>query len=362
MRIVFDGRESGTTSGRYVDKLLENLMQIDRENDYMLLLKKHRLAAYNDLPKNFRAIECNIKEFTFGEQLKLPFIIRRQKPDLVHFPFVQQPIFYFGRAVTTMQDLTTLRFTNPTKQRLKFWVMQRAYWLVNMIAIRKSKAILTPTEFVKHDIQKTLHHHRPEKITVTLESADAISAMPEEVRELVGKDYIMYVGRHQPHKNLERLIDAFALIQKSRPKLYLAIVGKPDATTELLAKKYAHVAQIVYTGFVSEGQLRWLYERTQAYVFPSLSEGFGLPPLEAMHHGAPVVASNASCIPEVCGEAALYFSPYSVKDMAMAILDVLNNKRLKVALIQKGKKRVGQFSWRRMAAQTLDVYKQVLGK
>lgn len=359
MKIVIDARESGTTSGRYVDKLLEYLQKIDPTNDYILLLKKHRLDMYHDIPSNFSVVECNIKEFTFGEQIGLAKLLYSLRPDLVHFPFVQQPIFYFGKVVTTMQDLTTMRFVNPTKNYVKFRVMQAVYYVVNQIVMRKSEHIITPTEFVKQDVMKTLHYNKSAKFTATLESSDDLPKPAEPMQELINKNFIMYVGRHQPHKNLPRLLRAHELLLEKHPNLLLAIVGKPDKTTELLRAEVKHPDKVVFTGFVCDQQLRWMYEHTAVYVFPSLSEGFGLPPLEAMRHGAPVVSSNATCIPEVCGDAALYFNPLVISDMANKISSVVVDRNIRVKLVSKGKEQVTKFSWKRMAEQTLKIYEGV---
>jgi glycosyltransferase involved in cell wall biosynthesis len=172
----------------------------------------------------------------------------------------------------------------------------------------------------------------------------------------------MYVGRPQPHKNLGRLIEAYAQLKQSNPDLKLVLAGKKDALYRQheRAVKRQGITGVVFTGFVSEGQLRWLYEHTAAYVFPSLSEGFGLPPLEAMMHGAPVVSSNATCLPEVNGDAAVYFDPLDVANMAGQIAKVLGSEKLRHDLIAKGRKQAAQYSWRRMAEQTLDVYERVL--
>lgn len=361
MRIVIDARESGTSSGRYVDKLLEYLQKIDSENQYVLLLKNHRLSAYQNMPKNFRAFECNIKEFTFAEQTKLASILYKLKPDLVHFPFVQQPLLYFGKTVTTMQDLTTLRFRNPTKNRIIFWLKQRIYWFVNFIAPRKSKHVIAISEFTKQDVMKTMHYNKPDKFTVTLESADFIEFPAEPIKSLVGKQFISYVGRHQPHKNLQRLVEAHHILRKDHPDVVLAIVGKMDELSHRLIKKFQKKGYegIEFTGFITDAQLKWLYQHTTCYVFPSLSEGFGLPGLEAMIHGAPVASSDATCLPEINGDGAIYFNPRDTKDMAAKISMVLSDKKLAYDLIYKGKKQASKYSWQRMAKQTLEVYKKV---
>ncbi len=174
--------------------------------------------------------------------------------------------------------------------------------------------------------------------------------------------FILYVGRPQPHKNLKRLIDTFQLIKKQSPDLRLVIVGKTDKAFELL-QDYAQAQRAqdtIFTGFVSEGQLRWLYEHAQVYVFPSLSEGFGLPALEAMHYDLPVVSSNATCLPEVYKDAALYFDPLNINDMAEKIQTVLNNPKIAEDLATKGSALVQTYSWHRMAEQTLAVYREAL--
>jgi glycosyltransferase involved in cell wall biosynthesis len=262
-----------------------------------------------------------------------------------------------------MQDLTTLRFSNPTKNQLIFKLKQRVYSWVNVIAARKSKAVITPTEFVKDDVAKFAHLNS-RKITVTYEAGDTIDAASEPIEELVGKQFIMYVGRPTPHKNLEGLIAAYALMKESRPDLHLVLAGKTDKNFkrhEAMVEKSA-IRDVHFTGFISDGQLRWLFENCAAYVFPSFSEGFGLPPLEAMSCGAPVVASNATCIPEVLGDAAHYFDPYDVHDIVRAVGEVLDKPALRQKLIADGKKQVGKYSWKRMAEQTLAVYNSVLSK
>lgn len=360
-RIVIDARESGTTTGRYVDKLIENIAKIDKNNHYTLLLKKHRLAIYSGLPKNFTVKECSVEEFSFAEQTRLLWQIVRLHPDLVHFPLVQHPVLYFGRSVIGMLDLTTLRFRNPSKNFVVFWLKQKVYWFVNFVATRKAKKIITISNFVRDDAVK---HFRadPNKIITTYNAADFIDDSPAPIDGLKGKKFIMYVGRHQPHKNLQRLIDAHQLLLKDHPDLLLAIVGKPDATTELLKKKNekAGMKNVVFTGYVSDAQLRWAYGHVAAYVFPSLSEGFGLPGLEAMAHGAPVVSSNATCLPEIYGVAALYFDPLNVQDIANKVDNMLINKLVRDDCIQKGYVQAKKYSWRRTAEQTLEVYRSAL--
>jgi len=363
--IVIDAREWSTTTGRYTERLVNYLQEVDKDKShrYFILQTPKDVANWQPTSKRFIKIPTRFKEFTFGEQIGLLIQIMRLKPDLVHFPMVQQPILYQGKVVTTMQDLTTLRFTNPSKNRLVFKFKQRIYWWVNFIAARKSAAIITPTEFVKDDVARHMHANS-RKITVTLEAGDTIEAAPEPLEELEGKRFIMYVGRPTPHKNLDRLIDAFAILKQTHPDLHLALVGKTDTLFRRHERetKRKGIPDVHFTGFVPDSQLKWLFQHTAAYIFPSLSEGFGLPALEAMSCGAPVVSSNATCLPEVYGDAAYYFDPLNTEEMAQAIGKVIDSEKLRTQLSEAGKKQVKKYSWRRMAEQTLDVYRQVLGE
>ncbi|MGH7249722.1 MAG: glycosyltransferase family 4 protein, partial [Minisyncoccia bacterium] len=333
--IVIEARESGTSTGRYVDKLVEHLHKLDSKHKYIVLAKPHRVAFFKKIAPKFKTVECQYKEFTFAEQIGLLKQLNKLKPDLTHFTMVQQPIFYRGKTVTTMNDLTTVRFREPSKSTPVYIIKWYVYRWVNKIVARKSTALLTFTEFVKDDVAKYAHVNS-RKITPIYLGANEIIAKAEPVEGLEGQRFIMYIGRSFVHKNLPRLIDAFALIRQSHPGLRLVLAGKYDDLYKRIDKfaQQKGIKNIVFTDFVSEGQLRWLYENTSAYVFPSLSEGFGLPGLEAMIAGAPVVSSNATCLPEVYKDGAEYFDPYDVEDMAAAITRVLDDEKLRASLVR----------------------------
>jgi glycosyltransferase involved in cell wall biosynthesis len=362
-KIVIDARELRTSTGRYVERLLAFLQEVDTDlsHRYVVLLKPRDVDGWQPTSKRFDKVACRFKEFTVAEQTGMLWQILELQPDLVHFPMVQQPIFYHGKVVTTMQDLTTLRFTNPSKNPMVFKFKQWVYRWVNVIAARKSAALIAPTEFVKDDVARTLRTNS-RKITVTYEAGDSIDEASEPMEAFEGKQFIMYVGRPLPHKNLERLIEAFAILKQSHPDLNLVLAGKKDTLYRQHERETKHkgIPDVHFTGFINDGQLRWLYEHCAAYVFPSLSEGFGLPPLEAMAHGAPVVSSDATCLPEIYGDAAHYFDPTDVEAIAKAVGEVLDKPNLRTKLIKAGKKQVKTYSWKRMAEQTLDVYRQVL--
>lgn len=362
MKIIVDARELRTSTGRYIERLLHYLQQVDTENNYTVLLKPKDMEGWQPTNRKFKAVACRYKEFSFGEQLGMRRQLRKLQPDLVHFGMTQQPILYFGKAVTTVHDLTTARFRNPSKNRIVFAFKQFFYKVVIRVAAHKSAALITPTEYVREDLARFASINS-RKVTVTYESADKIEVPAQPLTVLEDKKFIMYIGRPMPHKNLDRLVEAFALIQAKHPELYLVLAGKLDANYRSLrrAVKRKSLKGVVFTSFVEEGELRWLYENAACYVFPSLSEGFGLPGLEAMVHGCPVASSNASCLPEVYGDAAHYFDPENVSDMAAKISEVVTKEALRKELVAKGRSQAKKYSWDRMAEQTLEVYKEVLG-
>lgn len=363
-KIVIDARESGTSTGRYVDKLVEYLYKARPNHRFIILTKSHRLDFMKRLAPTFDIVESNFKEFTFAEQVGLLRQVNSFNADLVHFAMTQQPVLYHGRKVTTIHDLTTLRFDNPAKNPLVFRFKQQVYKRVIHRVAHASRQLITPSKFVKEDVARFTHVN-PNKITVTYEAADMLRDKPMPVEGLEGRKFILCVGRATPHKNLRRLIEAFQILHTQDGQLILVLAGKTDRNYEDLANFAADKGladSVLFTDFVDEAQLKWLYEHTAAYVFPSLSEGFGLPPLEAMVHGAPVVSSDATCLPEINGQAAHYFKPADVEDMAVKIAAVINNPTLSHQLIEKGHGQVKKYSWADMADQTLKIYEKALLK
>ncbi|HUA13568.1 MAG TPA: glycosyltransferase family 1 protein [Candidatus Sulfotelmatobacter sp.] len=362
-KIVIDARELNTGSGRYVNKLIEHLQKLDKTHKYFLLIKPEDMEGFKPTNPNFMPVSCPHKEFTVSEQTALARQIKSLKPDLVHFAFPQQPALYAGPTVTTIHDLTTLRFSNPDKNQAVFKTKQKIYQQLMKRVAKKSVRVIVPSEFVEEDLID-FSGIKKDKVVVTYEAADLIKDEPKVVSELNRRDFILYVGRSFPHKNLERLVKAFGEIQKKRPDLILVLAGKEDGNYKRLKQfvAKARVHNVFFTGFVNDSELKWLYENTRAYVFPSLSEGFGLPGLEAMAYGAPVVSSSATCLPEIYGGAAKYFDPYDVDDMKNALEDVLSSNTLRNELIKKGHQRVKKYSWIKMAKETMKVYEDVLGK
>jgi glycosyltransferase involved in cell wall biosynthesis len=282
----------------------------------------------------------------------------------VHFGKTEQPILYRGKTITTIHDLTTARFRNPTKNFLIFTIKQLVYKAVIRAVAKKSAAIIVPSNFVKQDLANYTHANK-DKIIVTYEAGERLGEKAEPIPELAGKDFIMFNGRPQPHKNLRRLIEAFKTLQEKYPELLLAIIGKKDASYESYVELVGRLELknfVIFTDYVPDGQLEWAMKHTKAYIYPSLSEGFGLPGLEAMLYGAPLVSSKATCLPEVYGNAAHYFDPTNVADMASKIDEVLSSPKLQKELVQRGKEQIKKYSWEKMARETLEIYKKILNK
>ncbi len=365
--IVIDGRIRRASTGRPVDRLLEHLQNLPSDFKYSVLLEKD--DDWQPKNKKFTPVICKYRQFSFNPLQQLTFArqLYKLKSDLVHFTMTgQQPIFYFGKQITFTHDLTMFKYVRPG--RLPKWLhglRMLGYRLIMWQAHKKAAKILVPTEYVRDAVAKFFRLNS-RKLAVTLEASEPPIIGPAEKPEILddGSEFILYVGSAFPHKNLDRLITSFGLLREHHPNLKLVLAGKREYHSKKLrswAKSKPYFDDIIFTGFVSEPELKWLYQNAQAYVFPSLSEGFGLPPLEAMAHGCPVVSSNATCLPEVNGEAAHYFDPEDVADMAAKINDVLVNTQLRKKLIEKGHEQTKKYSWRRMAEQTLEVYKEILG-
>lgn len=374
-KIVIDARGFSTTTGRYTRKLIEYLEELEvnqKEREYKVLLFPDEFDKYQPKNPRFSKKVADYKHYSFSEQIGLLLLLKKLKPDLVHFTMPQQPILYRGKSVTTIHDLTLLKTFPGNRNKLEYKLKQSVGGFVFRRIGKKSSAIITPTEFTKSDYITFLSKtgfipatginpvgNISDKIQVTYESADAVKTKLAPYPALVDKEFIMYVGQQSNYKNLRRLMQSHQQLLNDHPDLNLVLVGKLGEYGEQ-SKKWAeqqNFKKIVFTGFVeSDTQLAWLYKNTLAYVFPSLMEGFGLPPLEAMAHGAPVVSSNATCLPEVCGDAAHYFDPEDVSDITRAISEVLEDDKLRSELIKKGTKQLKKYSWRRMAEQTLAIY------
>jgi len=336
------------------------LQDIDTTNTYTVLLLQKDKDYWKPRGKNFSVIVADYPQYSFAEQLGFKKLLDSLSPDLVHFMMPQQPVLYTGLRVTTIHDLTLLKTYNSDKNWLMYRAKQCVGWFVFKHVVRSSAYIITDTEYTKKELGE-FSTRSLAKTSVILLAADTVLSAVEPYDSPYAQ-YILYVGQQSDYKNIRRLASAHQRLIKKHPGLGLILVGRKNASAlqnedYFTRKQYKN---ILFTDFVPDSQRDWLYKNTAAYVFPSLMEGFGLPGLEAMGYGAPVVSSNATCLPEVYGDAAHYFDPNSTTDMARAIDDVLTDKNLRSGLIKKGYKQLKKYSWKRTAEQTHAVYVDVL--
>lgn len=364
--IVIDARSrpSGAGSGRYIDRLITHLQTIDTENRYTILVRP--TDKWSPTTPNFKALPCPFRQFSFNplDQITFGYFLHKLKPDLVHFGMTpQEPIFYFGARLTSAHDLTMFNHVRPGG--LPSWLHRLrmiGYRLLFWSSLRSAKHIFVPSHFVAKDIAKKYPFSK-RKMVVTYEASEPPLEGAARRLKNASEPFIMHVGSPFPHKNIERLVEAFVRLKQSQPHLRLVLVGKKEQyfeKLEIIAKQTPVSDDIIFTGFVSDAELKWLYQHAEAYVLPSLSEGFGLVGLEAMAHGCPLISSNATCLPEIYGDAALYFDPNDTEDMVSKIDTVLTDKSLQKALVKNGYIRIKKYSWKRMAEQTLAIYNAVL--
>ncbi len=357
IRIGIDARFYGPKQkglGRYVQKLIENLEKKDLNNEYIIFIRKENWNKYHPTNPNFKKVLADYQWYTLSEQIFMPFKIRQSKVDLMHFPHFNVPILYRMPFIITIHDLILKRF--PTRRAstmgpIKYWLKSLAYRLVIFSAVKRAKKIISVSNFTKKDILKYFKI-KSKKIEVIYEGVP--SELSESNISFNSVPYLLYVGNAYPHKNLERLILAFNKLSKNKKDLKLVLVGEIDYFYKQLQKMGS--SNIVFKDFVSDDELSILYQNASLYVFPSLYEGFGLPPLEAMTYNLPVVSSSSSCLPEILGDAAIYFNAENIDDMIDKIKLVLNNKELQKELILKGKKQIKKYSWEKMVKNILRIY------
>lgn len=368
MKIGIDARfynESGV--GRYLRNLIDNLKVLDKENQYLIFLLPKDYEQFVKT-KNFQAVFADFAWYGFAEQFKLPKLLRKFQLDLVHFPHFNVPIFYTGKFVVTIHDLihqhhkmnraTTL---NP----LTYQVKQFGYRKVFKTAITGSEKILVPSNYVK-DILVSEWGIRKEKMTVTVEGVDdAILSIASKMKMAdqqkvlqkfnVRPPFIFYVGNAHPHKNVEGLIRVFEGLGEKYPNLQLVLSGFDHFFWQRIKEEFQH-EDIIYTGSITDEEMVTFYKNAACFVMPSLEEGFGIPLLEAMACGCPVISSNRGSLPEVASDAAVYFNPDDRIDMTSKIDRILRSEKLRQDLILRGSIRYKQFNWRKLAKQTLEVY------
>lgn len=358
--IAIDARIINSSTGRYVERLLFYLQELDSENTYTVFVREKDRNYWKPTANNFVVKVAEFDNYSFAEQLGFKRLIDQIRPNLVHFCMPQQPILYRGKTVTTFHDLNLLKTYNSDKNWLIFHIKQLIGRVTFRIIAKKSTQIITISDYTKKDLLRFVPV--PGSRVSRIYEASESQSTELEPYELPFEKFIMYVGQQPDYKNIRRLAEAHQNLLKEHPNLGLVLVGKKAKDTLANENFFSknNYKNIVFTDFIPDSQKDWLLQKCSAYVFPSLMEGFGLPPLEAMTAGAPVVSSNATCLPEVCGGAAHYFNPTDVDDMSRAINDVLTSPELREKLIKSGEKQVRKYSWEKMAHETLEVYQKAL--
>lgn len=346
-----------------MQRLLEHLNDRYATSDghkYTALIPSKYVVKWQERLPNITIVGADQKWYTFAEQWSLYWQLRRLKPDLVHFTMPQQPLLWWGSAVTTIHDVTLIRFDNiaPDESALVYHTKQQIFRLLLRVVMWRAEAIVSPTEYVRQDLGRFFGSKYLPRIHVTPLAGEIPDDQPEPMADYVGSDYLAVVGNSFPYKNVWRVIDAFAVIKKTYPDLKLLIAGKKDEFMTTLEQRTVSqgIDGVHFLGFVSDGEKRWLLQNAKCYITASYSEGFCMPVLEAMIEGCPVVSSNASCLPEVVGDAGVLFDPSSTSELSAAVERLLGDERQRQVLIKKGRTHASGYSWSRMVDQVHDIY------
>jgi len=367
--------------GTYIRSLIHALGGVDRENRYTLVALPDDARTISGLPHNFQITVFPRDDMHKLEHIAFPMFLRRLNADLVHMPLNRVPLFMVKPYVVTIHDMASLLFPTSSGARMAF----RRYRFQR--GLQRADRVIAVSEATRRDVQNLMgvpasrirrvyNAPNPEFFKHRL-VADARAAGPAaqtmERRRILERysihyPYLLYVGNIRPQKNIPRLVEAFAVARAHLAEhevykdLRLIIIGDeislyPSVRQAVIKSRVESVVR--FLGFVPFDTLRCLYESAAAFVFPSLYEGFGLPPLEAMASGTPVVTSSISSMPEVVGDAAVLVNPEIVFDIARGIREVLLDEDLRYRLKTRGPEHATRFSWERTAREVLEVYHEV---
>lgn len=373
MRIGIDARFYGSLGkglGRYTERLIHHLERLAPPGDeFVIFLRQENWDAYVPQRSTFTKQLADFPWYSVAEQVEMPKLVRVARLDVMHYPHFNVPVWTPKPFVVTVHDLILTHF--PTRRAttlgpLKYWLKQFAYRVVLSRAVSRASRILTVSEFTKQDIQQYFGYD-PKKIAVTYEAVDNFPQPvinDAEVRSRLGlpENFLLYVGNAYPHKNLETLVTLAQNLTGPYSDMHIVIVCKRDYFLDRVqdAVRAAQVEHRVhFPGYVSDADLGALYRLAHAYIFPSLYEGFGLPPLEAMAQGTPVLSSDAACMREILGTAALYFNPRDVRGMLAALQKLDADPALRASCIAAGHTQVQRYSWSTLAKTTLQAYHDI---
>lgn len=382
-RIGIDARFYGPLGkglGRYTQEITDNIVNhIDKTNKYVIFLSLENFSEFN-IPEGeedrIKKVVVKYRWYSLKEQLFFPLILLKYNLDLVHFCHFNVPILYPKRFIVTIHDLILTKFPTVRASTLSPWIYKfknLAYRLIISSAVKRSKTIIAVSEFTKEDIIDRFKAPA-DKIIVTYEGVanlskgnDSLFSLKQatKISSFIDPSYPfwLYVGNAYPHKNLEWLLDVFKSFNLRNPSSRLILVGKEDYFY-LRLKNYVksrHLENLVFfPGYVPDKDLEILYKKATAYIFPSLYEGFGLPPLEAMAKGCPVLSSDQASLPEILGDAAWYFNPKNSQELLSLMEKIYTNNNLRQELVSKGLTQVKKYSWWECAAATVKAYETII--
>jgi glycosyltransferase involved in cell wall biosynthesis len=377
MRIAIDIRrmyEFGLAT--YIRNVVRTLGRVDEVNEYFLVGAAARFEQLGELPENFHFLPLKNAEATFATYLEMHKVMAASEVDLIHVPHTfWRPLISKAPYVITVHDLLDYMYrarTNNGMRRMMHSYMTRQ-------VMHHAARIFAVSNFTKRDVGRYFDV-KPAKIEVVYNALDenflrGHSTPAEQAmirgRYQVDSPFLLYAGRISPHKNVARIIEAFSALKGELAKegvysdLKLIIIGdevskNPDIRRSVIRSGMQH--EVRFLGYVSIDVLRIFFDMAKVFVFPSLYEGFGLPPLEAMAHGTPVVASNTSALPEVVGDAALMVNPENVFEISRALQRVLTDQSLRERMKAAGVKQAQRFSWEASVRRMLAVYEQVVAE
>lgn len=369
MKIIIDARLYGSENGglgRYVSNLITNLSRLDKSNNYIVLLRSKYYTRIN-LPSNWQKIKIDVRHYSFLEQLVVPWVLSWQRPDLVHFPHFNVPLLYFGRYVVTIHDLLMHQFrrnTTTTLPWLVFMIKRFGYWLSFKKAVNGALAIIVPSFFVKKELLAK-YHIQPSRVSFVYEGVDTHLRLHDPktiktaVNDLAKKKFVLYVGNAYPHKNLS----IFKSVFEKLPNLLVVMVIPRNVFMERLRRLFEleiKAGKVILLNHLTDSELVFLYRKATTFVFPSLAEGFGLPGLEAMSLGTPLVASDIPVFHEVYREIPFYFDPKKSDELVTAIKKV--NKlsfQQRQQWTKRAKELARHYSWSTLAKKTLEIYSSI---
>jgi glycosyltransferase involved in cell wall biosynthesis len=381
MKVAIDARRLRDFGhGTYIRNLLTAIAAIDPVNEYLLISFPEDEQLLRHLPGNFRQIPCTRKDTDHLDHIALPWLLRQLSPDLCHIPLNRVPLFMPKPYVVTVHDMGRLLFDegNETIRNLRRFRLRRGLLRADRIIAVSSATRRDVHNIVgvPEDEVKVVYNAPDPRFFEHGHLADARAAGPqarprESLRILeryqINYPFLLYAGNIRPQKNIPRLVEAFAVMRAelTDPRfrdLHLIIIGDtiskyPSVRRAVIQSRVEHCVR--FLGFVPFDTLRAFYELAQGFLFPSLYEGFGLPPLEAMAAGTPVLVSNVSSLPEVVGDAAIQVNPENVFDIARGMKELLLNERLRAELVDRGLAHAASFSWKTAAEKVIQIYSEV---